>query len=199
MESVDKLGLLGADGRPLSAHITRVLQKLVPRLHRAFPTLRDDLQVTEILEEAGQRIADHEARRGTVERLYGYAWVTLRSVASSRARRSAGRLACAMLDSEESERILASKTSDVWTAEQIERQVLFHEVLAGLTAEEQLICIWKKAGLSSREIAAYRGTSVGSVDVVFCRAKDKIRKALGLDGDPQDPRPGMPPVRSVRQ
>jgi RNA polymerase sigma factor (sigma-70 family) len=186
MESVDKFGLLGADGRPLSERIAHVLQYLVPKLRRTFPTLGDEVQLTEILEEAGRRIADHEARCGAIEKLHGYAWVTIRSVATSRVRRSSAKLAQATVGLDESRKILSTLTAESGSAEQIEREILVREVLAGLTADEQLVCIWKKAGFSSREIAEYRGTSVGAVDVVFCRAKDKIRKALGLEPIPHD-------------
>src|SRR5690348_8606648 len=102
MESVDKLGLLGADGQPLSDRIARVLQVLVPKLRRSFPTLDDEVEFTEILEEAGRQIADHEARCGAIEKLHAYAWVTIRSVATSHVRRSSVKLARATLRSDES-------------------------------------------------------------------------------------------------
>jgi len=181
MESASKLDLVDRSGRRLSAHIEDVLQRLLPRLRRSFPALTDDVQLTEILEEAGQRIAEHEERSGPIERLYGYAWAAVRNAATSRMRRFSTRLAQATLDSKQSEKALSFVQSTGTTPEQIESEILFHEVLGELSAEEKLVCIWKKAGFSSREIAEYRGSSVVAVDTLFCRAKDKIRRALGVD------------------
>ena len=67
------------------------------------------------------------------------------------------------------------------SVETIERHLLFTEVLALLSEEEQKVCIWKKAGFSSREIARHRGHSTEAVDTMFFRAKRKVRQALGLE------------------
>jgi hypothetical protein len=39
----------------------------------------------------------------------------------------------------------------------------------------------EKAGFSSQEIALHQRRTVVSVDTIFSRAKQKIRKALGVD------------------
>ena len=44
-----------------------------------------------------------------------------------------------------------------------------------------MICLWKKAGFSSQEIALHRGRTVVAIDTIFSRAKEKIRKALGVE------------------
>ena len=79
-------------GKPLPAHIQRVLRDLAPKLGRRFPALNDAAVLAEILEEAGRRISDHEKRSGPIEKLHGYAWVTIRSVAMTKLRGSAMRI-----------------------------------------------------------------------------------------------------------
>ena len=41
-----------------------------------------------------------------------------------------------------------------------------------------MVCIWKKAGFSSKEIAERLGSSVGAVDVLFHRVKTKIQQLV---------------------
>lgn len=52
------------------------------------------------------------------------------------------------------------------------------EVLGKLSKEERLVCIWKRAGFSSRDIATFNGQSVASVNRVYARARRKLRDAL---------------------
>lgn len=58
-----------------------------------------------------------------------------------------------------------------------EREQL-REALAKLSKQERLVCIWKRAGFSSRDIAKFNGQSVASVNRVFARARRKLRDAL---------------------
>lgn len=51
-------------------------------------------------------------------------------------------------------------------------------VLGKLSKEERLVCIWKRAGFSSRDIAKHNGRSVASVNATFARARRKLRRAL---------------------
>ena len=44
-----------------------------------------------------------------------------------------------------------------------------------------MICLWKKAGFSSQEIALNQQRTVVAIDTIFSRAKQKIRKALGIE------------------
>ena len=176
------LGLLDSDGKPLAERIQRALTRLLPRLRRQFPALHDEVALTEVMEEAGRRIALREARGGPIEKLHGYAWVTVRSVATSHVRRGSIRLIQKTLESEASDARLASVPATAGSAEEIERNILLREVLDKLSPEEKLVCIWKKAGFSSREIAEHQGRSVVAVDTLFSRAKDKLRRALGVHG-----------------
>lgn len=188
MEDMRTLGLIDSDGRPLAARIERVLASLRPRLRRQFPALQDDVAVTEVLEEAGRRIARREARAGPIEKIHGYAWVTVRSVATSHVRRGSIQLIQKTLESEASQALIASVAAESGSAEQIERNILLHEVLDTLPREEKLVCMWKLAGFSSQEIAQFRGRSVVAVDTLFSRAKQKLRSALGVTDAAGQPR-----------
>ncbi|MEO8035779.1 MAG: sigma-70 family RNA polymerase sigma factor [Acidobacteriota bacterium] len=174
------LGLLDSNGKPLTERIQGALTRLLPRLRRQFPALQDDVALTEVMEEAGRRITRREERGGPLEKLHGYAWVTIRSVATSRMRRGSSRLIQKTLEPEASHAKLAAVPAASGTAEEVERAILLREVLDKLTPEERLVCIWKKAGWSSQEIAEHQGRSVTAVDTLFSRAKAKLRKALGV-------------------
>lgn len=180
MEHWRKLRILDGTGQPFDTRIERVLSELVPKFRRQFPALNDEIVVTDVLEEAGRRIADREMRSGPIENLHGYAWVTLRSVAMSHMRCSSARLATATLEPKQSRAILSIVPSTIGTAQRIEEDVLFREVLTHLTPEERLVFVWKKAGFSSKEIATRRGVSVGAIDTLSCRARQRIRKLLGV-------------------
>ena len=180
MGNLGKLSFLDQTGKPFDDRIETVLCDLLPRFRRQFPSFTDEVVVAEILEEAGRRIADHETRAGLVDRLHGYAWVTVRNIAMSRMRRAPSRLAQRTLASEQGEIALSSVESPLGSPDQIESDVLLHEVLAQLTADERLVCVWKKAGFSTKEIAKHRGSSVSAVDTLFFRAKQKIRRLLGV-------------------
>jgi DNA-directed RNA polymerase specialized sigma24 family protein len=64
--------------------------------------------------------------------------------------------------------------------EELERRLLFRQVLKSLSAEERLICGWKRAGYSSREIADRRGTTAAAVDKMLSRARERVRGQLSL-------------------
>ena len=178
MESVGKQTLLDADGLPLDPRIAGVLRELLPRFRNRFLTLDDEVLVSEVFEEAGQRIRDCEAASGPVNNLRAYAWTTVVNVARSRLRLSSMRMARATLDSKASQAVLGAMKSRDGTAEQIEADILLEEVLATLTAEERALCMRKQSGFSSREIAKEQGTSVARVDTLFYRIKRKFRDAL---------------------
>ena len=103
--SVDGLESLGTHvlvddaGNPLSLRLQRVLGAIPPRFRKRFPAFGDDLLVTEVLEEAGRRIAAYERASGPVADLDPYAWATVLNVARSRMRHASMRLACSTLGS----------------------------------------------------------------------------------------------------
>ena len=180
MEHLRTIGLLDSDGQPFAPRIERVLIRLLPRLRREFPSLQDEVGLAEIMEEAGRRIR-HREERGSIERLHGYAWVTVRSIVMSRMRLGSAKLDQKTLDSEAgSARLLATPTSR-GTAAEVEQRILLGELLRTLSREERMICLWKKAGFSSQEIALHQQRTVMAIDTIFSRAKQKIRKALTID------------------
>jgi DNA-directed RNA polymerase specialized sigma24 family protein len=180
MEHLRTIGLLDSDGQPFRPHIERVLIQLLPRLRREFPLLQDEVSLAEVMEEAGRRIR-HREERGPIERLHGYAWVTVRSIATSRMRQGSSKLHQKTLDSDAGNARLLATPSSRGTAAEVEQSVLLRELLRTLSREERMICLWKKAGFSSQEIALHQRRTVVAIDTIFSRAKQKIRKALGID------------------
>ena len=55
------------------------------------------------------------------------------------------------------------------------------KVLAQLSREERLVCIWKRAGFSTQEIANHHHRSVGSIEKVFASARNKLRQLLSKE------------------
>lgn len=189
MEHLADSPLLDKDGRPLSQRIQQVLYALLPRLRRQFPTLRDEAVVTELVEKAGQQITAYEGKYGPVEKLHGFAWVTLRNTVFSALRRSPQLIEAATLPTEESLAILARTPADAGSAEEIEQEVLQRELLDCLTDKEQTISIWKKAGFSSKEIAQHLGISVSSVDTTWFRVRQMLKDLLKSGRRKSDDRP----------
>lgn len=199
MEHLRKLGLLDGNGQPFDARIESVLSRLLPRLRREFPALQDEVAQVEILEEAGRRMVVREERTGPIEKINGYAWVAIRSVAMSRLRQGQGRLLQRTLDADTSEAVLSRVATLDGSAEEIERSILLREVLAPLTRDEQRVFLWKFMGLSSQQIARQRGTTATAVDMLLFHAKEKIRRVVGVQhSEPKQTAPaGEPQVRAA--
>lgn len=176
MERPTNSPLLDRHGQPLSEPIQHVLRTLIPRFRRTYPAI-DDLALTDVLEEAGQRLAAREATRGPIRGLRAYAWKTLRSVAVSMLRRSEMRVSRATVRTKASEGVIPWLRADVGSPERIEREILVREILGLLTPDERLICMLKTAGYSAREIGVRLGRSATAVNVAFWRAGRKIRRA----------------------
>lgn len=172
MNDARRLILLGKNGELLETTIQAA------RAVRQFPALKDDVALVEVLEEAGRRIVAKQERAGPLANLYGYAWVTVRSVATSFMRRSAIRLIQNTLEPAASEALLTSTPAVRCSPRDIDRQILMRQVLSKLSTEERLICTWKQAGFSSQEISNHLGRSVSAIDTIFSRTKDKLRRLL---------------------
>ncbi len=99
----------------------------------------------------------------------------------SRMRLDSSKLNQKTLDSAVGSARLLAAHSPRGTAAEVERGVLLRELLRGPSREERMICLWKKAGFSSQEIALHQGRTVVAIDTIFSRAKQKIRNALGID------------------
>ena len=178
MGSADRHTFLDSDGSPLDARIQSVLRDLRPRFRRRLPRLDDDVFVTEIFEEAGQRIAAHEAEHGRAANLEAFGWTTLLNVARSRVARSSMRLVDATLGPDASDAVLRTLHAQTGTREQIETDILIQQILAHLQPEERDLYYWKAWGYSSRRIARALGTSEGNVNTLLYRMRQKIRELL---------------------
>lgn len=177
MESLGEHAFVDPRGNPLSARIQQVLRKILPQVQNRFRSLCDEVFVAEVLEEAGSRIADKEQQSGPVDNLSAYAWKTVTNVARSRMRHSSMRLVRGTLGSDGSEAAFGRLRSNMGTPEQIERTILFNQLMAQLTVEEREVVAWKRLGLSSREIAKEQSTSTARVDTLFYRIKRKLKSA----------------------
>src|SRR5437588_4873278 len=127
MEHLQTPRLLDERGNPLSTRVEGALRSLIPKFRRQFPAVQDELDITQLLEKAGHRIAERERRSGPIEKLHAYAWVTLRSVVMSWMRRGPNRLTQRALDSEASDAVLSIAPAQSGTAEQIEQDILLRE------------------------------------------------------------------------
>jgi RNA polymerase sigma factor (sigma-70 family) len=194
MEHLQIPRLLDERGNPLSTRIESVLRSLVPKFRKRFPALRDELELTEILEKAGTRIALREERSGPIEKLHAYAWVALRSVATSWLRRGRTRLAQKTIASAAGDVLLSAMPAQSGTPEQIEQRILLREAMERLSLDEWLVCNFKRMGFSSEEIARRRHSSTAAVNMLFSRAKQKLRRTLT---DEETDVPGREPVGST--
>jgi RNA polymerase sigma factor (sigma-70 family) len=183
--------LLDERGNPLSSRIEGVLRSLIPKFRKRFPAVRDELDLTEILEEAGNRIASREQRSGPLEKLHGYAWVTLRTVAASWMRRGSNRLRHRTVGAEESQALLSTLPAQSGSLEQIEHNILLREAMDHLSEDEWIVCNLKKMGFSGEQIAKQRGSSTAAAEMVFSRAKQKLRSLLTV---PEAGSPGHEPI-----
>lgn len=181
MRQLGPITLLDSNGEPFAEHIQSALERLSQRLRREFPVLQDDVAFIEVMEEAARRIAAKEARSGPIERLHGYAWVALRSAATTQIRRGPIRLIQRTIGSRASAARLAAMPSASDGVNAIEGKVLFREVLEVLSPAERDILLWRRAGRSSADIARRLGRSVDAIDKMFSRALQRVRRVLGGD------------------
>jgi RNA polymerase sigma factor (sigma-70 family) len=185
MDQPPKFRILDERGHPLDPRIEEALLSLVPKFRRNYPALKDDLTIVDIFEEAGRKIDHREKQSGPIEHLHGYAWVTLRTVAATRLRRGEGQLARRTFGAEEGAAAIDSTAARIGTPEDIERNILLRELLERLSPDERLVCIWRKAGFTSQEIALRRGTTAGAVDVMLTRIRQKVRDLIGAPKGPE--------------
>lgn len=177
MESVAKDTLLDADGRPLDPRIQAVLRELIPRFRHRFLTLRDELLITEIFEEAGRLIAENAVTFNAAENPSAYAFRILCTCALMRLRQPSSRFDRATIGSDEGQFLIESSPARDGTPQQIEASILLDEYMEPLSDQERELCMWKKAGHTSRQIAKRLGTSPGYVDNMFYRIKRKCEEA----------------------
>lgn len=180
MENLRKLGLLDADGKPVEDRLSKVLNALLPRFRRRFPAIQDDVEVTEVFEEAARRITKRERASGPIEKLGGYAWKALESIGVSTQRRGSMQVRVNRVESRTGPEIVSRLRAWDGSVEEVERGILLRELEAHMTSEEAWIFHQKALGYSSEEIAKLRGSSVNSVDKVMSRLKQKIHVLTGV-------------------
>jgi len=171
--------LIDEHGALVDPRVEGALLQMRGRLRRQFPACRDELTATEVIEEAARRLVRRERRIGHIEHLHAYAWVTLRSVMTSRLRRGDARLEERTVRSRAVDVLLASRLATRHTARELERRVLLGQLLAGLTEDERRVCAMKAEGYSAGEIARAMGRSRASVDTLYSRAKERARRVGG--------------------
>jgi RNA polymerase sigma factor (sigma-70 family) len=176
MEQQSKLVLLGEDGKLLDDRIVATLSKLVSRFRNHFPTLQDEVWVTEIFERAGWRIAKHERECGPLEKPYGYAWAAIRSHAISLLRGGSIEFHRNRAETHAGPQLLSRLRALDGSPDSVERQILLGELRAQLTPYEERVFAAKMAGYSSQEIARLLHTSAGAIDVVVTRLRRKLRE-----------------------
>jgi RNA polymerase sigma factor (sigma-70 family) len=172
--------LADVDGQPLGEHIQRILRELLPRLRRTFPYLRDEAQIANILEGAGQRIAAREKQIGPIPELHRYTWVVLKNAMLSLQRRSEHKVQRGSVSDSHADWLLARLPTSHASAGAIEGSVLLSQALGLLSHYEKMIAIHKQAGFSDREIAEHLNTSPGAVSQTYFRMRHRLR--IILDG-----------------
>lgn len=178
MVNRDGTTLVDEHGAPFEPRVAGVLTLMRGRLQRQFPACRDDLLAVDVLEEAGRRLRRRERRLGPIANLHGYAWVTIRSVITSRLRRGDARIVERSVRAKDLDALLSARGVLARGAVDLDRRVLLAQVLARLTEDERQVCALKAAGYSAIEIAELMGRSVASVDTLYSRAKAKARRLL---------------------
>jgi DNA-directed RNA polymerase specialized sigma24 family protein len=113
-------------------------------------------------------------------------------------RRSSNRLTQHTIDSDASAEVLSTAAAQSGTPQEIEQQILLREAMKHLTEDEWIVCNLKMVGYSSEEIAKRRGSSTAAVNMVFSRAKQKLRRVLGVQETGERAAPAhMTTVRSA--
>ena len=180
MESLRKYGLLDEHGKPLDERLLKALSDLLPRFRRRFPAIQDEVEITEVFEEAARRIEKRERQAGPIDKLRGYAWKALESIGVSTQRRGSMQIRFNSVEPRTGPEIVSRLRAWDGSVEEIERGILLRELEAHMTAEEAWIFQQKALGYSSEDIAKLRGSSVNSVDKVMSRLKHKIHVLTGV-------------------
>ena len=178
MEQLRKLDLLDENGKPMDVRIVATLRKLVSKFRRQFPTIRDEVELIEVFEQAGQGMAKHERESGPLEKPHGYAWAALKRIAISKLRGGSIEFHRNRVETRSGPELVSRLRARDGTPEQIERNVLLGEFRTRLTPDEEVVYANKLAGYSSDEVGRLRGSSAAAVDVVMTRLRKKLRAFL---------------------
>jgi DNA-directed RNA polymerase specialized sigma24 family protein len=182
MERLQIPHLLDERGQPLNACLDRLLRSFIPQLRQQFPALRnDELQLTLVLEEGGRRLTGWEQRSGRRldEQSHRFAWTVVFNIARSWMLRDVNRMQRDTIGSEAGEAILSTRAATTWgTPQQMENAVRLREAHDHLPEDQWFVCESKIVGYSAAQIAEKRGGSADAVNMVFSRAKRKLRALL---------------------
>jgi DNA-directed RNA polymerase specialized sigma24 family protein len=174
--------LLDERGQPLSPRFERLLRSQIPKLCQQFPALRNDaLLLTQVLEEGGRRLKRWEQQSGRRldEQSHRFVETIVVNIGKSWVLRDTNRLRRESIGAEDGEAILSTLPATQWgTVKQIEDAVRLREVHDNLTEDQWLVCGLKDAGYSAIEIGEIRGGSAAAANMVFSRAKRKLRRLL---------------------
>lgn len=178
MQSVRRLGLLDASGRPFDDRLVDVLSDLMSRFRRRFPAIVDEVEITNVFEEAAKRIARREQRYGEIEKLHGYAWRAIESVAISMQRRGSMQVRLRRVESRTGLDVAATLPASHGSPAEIEQTVLLHEVESRMTGMEASVFDRRLEGYSSAEIGAACGMSSNAVDKMLSRARRRVHALM---------------------
>jgi len=185
MDRPRELTLLDRSGQPFHVTVATVLEELASRVRRRFPTLAaDDALLISVLEEAGERIQRQQRAKGSIEQLHWYAWRAVQRAAVSHLRRKRVQMWQATVQRRNGPEVLADWPSVLVTPQRIEQQILLRQVLARLTPRERAVCVRKFLGYTSEEIAQAAGSTPHAIDLVFARAKRRIRALMSPPATP---------------
>jgi DNA-directed RNA polymerase specialized sigma24 family protein len=183
MERTQIPHLLDKRGQPFTLRIERLLRGCIPQLREQFAALRnDELLLTLVLEEGGRRLVrwEQQQRRPLDEWCHQFAWKVVLNVGRSWMVLDANRMNRATIRAEAGEAILSRLPSTSWgTPQQIEDAVRLRETHDRLPEDQWSVLESKIAGYSAAQIGEKRGSSADAVNMVFSRAKRKLRALLG--------------------
>lgn len=178
IDHLAKSPLIDDSGSPLDPRVRLALSGLTARFAREFASIRDAAVVASLFEKAGGAIARHEEVKGPVERLPAFAWIVLRNLAVSWIRSPAGRVELASISGRSGDQFIGNRKSERGTADEIQSDILLRQILSTLSTAEREVVILRKAGFTSKEIAAKRGGSVSAVNTMMCRLKKRLAAVL---------------------
>ena len=112
----------------LDERLLKALIDLLPRFRRRFPAIQDEVEITEVFEEAVRRIQKRERQAGPIEKLRGYAWKALESIGVSVHRRSTMQIRVKRVESRTGPEIVSRLRALDGSVEQIERDILLREI-----------------------------------------------------------------------
>jgi DNA-directed RNA polymerase specialized sigma24 family protein len=181
MDSLRKVSLLDAQGKPLDERLQNVFRRLLPKFLRRFRAFQDEAEIQNHCEEAFQRVSEKEQQSGQeLERPWGYAWKALESVGVSAERTSEMQVRFRTVESRTDAAIVSGLQAFDRSIEKAEQAILLRQLEAFMTPDEVWMFRQKAHGFSHAEIAKARGCSVNAVDQKMSRLIRKIRVLAGV-------------------